>query len=94
MYTFRLGPNLVCRGRFHNIYIRLRSRMDSGRIYYYLVFSGYRIDKVILTRATEDIKVSTWYSPIFLRSLTHILDLLVIASIGIEVSCEFGHQLF
>eukprot|EP01006_Ploeotia_vitrea_P058743 TRINITY_DN70105_c0_g1_i1.p1 TRINITY_DN70105_c0_g1~~TRINITY_DN70105_c0_g1_i1.p1 ORF type:complete len:200 (+),score=78.24 TRINITY_DN70105_c0_g1_i1:70-669(+) len=52
-YTFMLGDRVVCKSKFHNVYIRLRKRIDSGTPYYYLIFNGYRIDKLVLTAASR-----------------------------------------
>jgi len=48
-YNFYIANKVVTTGDFHNIYIRLRKRFDSGRTYYYLIFNGFRIDKQVLT---------------------------------------------
>eukprot|EP00741_Cyanophora_paradoxa_P001900 tig00000523_g1840.t1 len=48
-YIFRIGKKEVTRGEYHNVYIRVRKRFDAGRMYYYLIFNGYRIDKQIIS---------------------------------------------
>eukprot|EP01083_Nonionella_stella_P135686 412764_1 len=48
-YSFYIGEDVIVTGLYHNVYIRLRKRIDSGTAYYYLIFNGYRIDKVIVS---------------------------------------------
>jgi len=53
-YTFKTEKNSAYVGDFHNVYIRLRKRVDSGDTRYYLIFNGYQIEKVILTGSTRN----------------------------------------
>lgn len=54
-YTFRLGQRVVVKSEYHNVYIRLRSKIASGHVYYYLIFNGYRIDKIFVSSDSEDL---------------------------------------
>jgi hypothetical protein len=53
-YKFKLGAHTIIHGNLHDIYVRLRTRIDSGTTYHYLIFCGYRIDKIFLSSACGD----------------------------------------
>eukprot|EP01112_Ceratiomyxa_fruticulosa_P023203 TRINITY_DN877_c0_g1_i2.p1 TRINITY_DN877_c0_g1~~TRINITY_DN877_c0_g1_i2.p1 ORF type:complete len:222 (-),score=22.06 TRINITY_DN877_c0_g1_i2:103-768(-) len=53
-YSFKVGKNTSYTGPYHNVYIRLRKRIDSGKARYYLIFNGYQMDKQVLTGTTRN----------------------------------------
>jgi hypothetical protein len=54
---FKVGKKVVV-GDYHNIYIRLRKKFDSGqRMHYFIVLGGHRVDKYVLSQVSKDLFV-------------------------------------
>lgn len=49
IYQFKYGDELVQQSKLHNICIRLRKRIVTGRPYYYIILFGLHIDRQILS---------------------------------------------
>ncbi|XP_078572208.1 cation channel sperm-associated auxiliary subunit TMEM249-like [Branchiostoma floridae x Branchiostoma japonicum] len=53
-YQWYKGEDLVYRGHYHNVYLRLAGQSTGSAIYYKLVIRGYKIEGQDLCRATKN----------------------------------------
>jgi hypothetical protein len=53
-YQFRCGRAVVQEGRLHNVYVRLRKRMDHFQGHYFLILSGFHVDPQIISGVSQD----------------------------------------
>eukprot|EP00003_Mantamonas_plastica_P013317 TRINITY_DN2327_c0_g2_i4.p1 TRINITY_DN2327_c0_g2~~TRINITY_DN2327_c0_g2_i4.p1 ORF type:complete len:286 (+),score=56.09 TRINITY_DN2327_c0_g2_i4:37-894(+) len=57
-YEFKIGNKVITKGEYFNVYIRLRKKTagGGGKFYYYLIFNGFQMEKLVLSKSSEDAK--------------------------------------